>query len=47
MAREEAVALARRFGQLALFWYDGWAFWLLPALAEKTVQRLPTSRRGS
>lgn len=46
MAREEAVALARRSGQLALFWYDGWAFWLLPALADKAVQRLPTSRRG-
>ena len=44
MARDDAVALARRFGQLALFWYDGWAFWLLPALAEKSVQRLPASR---
>lgn len=47
MAREEAVTLARRFGQLALFWYDGWAFWLLPALAEKTVQRLPAALRDS
>jgi hypothetical protein len=41
VARDEAVALARRFEQLALFWYDGSAFWLLPALAEKAPQRLP------
>jgi hypothetical protein len=44
MSREDAVAFARRFGQLAIFWYDGWAFWLLPVLAEKTVQRLPANR---
>jgi hypothetical protein len=47
LPQEEAVRLAGRFGQLALFWYDGWAFWLLPALAEKTVQRLPAPARTS
>lgn len=41
MPREEAVAFARRFEQLALFWYDGGHFWLLPAMATKSPQRLP------
>ena len=31
LPRHEAVALARRFGQVALFWFDGERFWLLPA----------------
>lgn len=41
MARDDAVALARRYEQLALFWYDGATFWLLPALAAKSARRLP------
>jgi hypothetical protein len=40
-AREEARALAKRFGQLALFWFDGDSFWLLPAKADEPPRRLP------
>jgi hypothetical protein len=45
VARDEAVALARRYAQLALFWFDGESFWLLPALATKPAMRLPISER--
>jgi hypothetical protein len=41
VAREDAVALAERFDQLALFWYDGADFWLLPAEADQAPRRLP------
>ena len=40
-SREEATALARRYAQLALFWFDGNAFWLLPGIATKPPRRLP------
>lgn len=43
--RDDAVALARRYAQLALFWFDGEAFWLLPALASKRATRLPIAGR--
>jgi hypothetical protein len=39
--REHAVALARRLRQLAIFWFDGDSFWLVPVLAEKAPERLP------
>ena len=39
--RASGVALALRWRQLALFWYDGLAFWLLPAEADQEPQRLP------
>ena len=39
--REQAVMLARRFGQLAIFWYDGRAFSLVGALARKPSEKLP------
>jgi hypothetical protein len=38
---DDAVALAAQYEQLALFWYDGEAFWLLPAEAEQEPKRLP------
>jgi hypothetical protein len=41
LPRDEAVALARRYDQLALFWFDGDAFWLLPAETEQPARRLP------
>lgn len=40
-SRDEGVALAARFGQLALFWFDGDAFWLLPAEIDEPPKRLP------
>jgi hypothetical protein len=39
--RDDAVALARRFAQLALFWFDGERFWLLPAEAGAPLVPLP------
>ena len=41
MPRDEATRLAARFEQLALFWFDGKAFWLLPAEADQEPRRLP------
>ncbi|AHG91333.1 Protein of unknown function DUF3293 [Gemmatirosa kalamazoonensis] len=41
LPRDESVALARRFGQLALFWFDGQGFSLLPAEAGEPPRRLP------
>lgn len=44
MPREEAARLAAEFEQLALFWFDGRDFWLLPARADQEPRRLPASR---
>jgi uncharacterized protein DUF3293 len=41
MKRRDAAALARELEQLALYWFDGEAFWIDGALAERTPQRLP------
>lgn len=41
MPRDEATRLAARFEQLALFWFDGSAFWLLPAEADREPRKLP------
>ncbi|NUQ19775.1 MAG: DUF3293 domain-containing protein [Gemmatimonadaceae bacterium] len=39
--RETAVAMARRYRQLAIFWFDGEQFWLIGAVADKPPERLP------
>ena len=41
VAQADAVALPELYDQLALFWYDGAAFWLLPAEAAQEPRRLP------
>jgi len=41
IGRAEAAALARELEQLALYWFDGEAFWIDGALAERKPQRLP------
>lgn len=41
MPRAEAVALARRLRQLAIFWFDGSTFWLVGAVADRPAERLP------
>jgi hypothetical protein len=41
LPEHEAVELARRLDQLALFWYDGETFWLLPAESNQAPTRLP------
>lgn len=40
---ERAVALAKSADQLALFWYDGAAFWLVPAEADQPPRPLAGS----
>jgi hypothetical protein len=41
LPQEEAVELARRFGQSAIFWFDGQRFWLVPALVGDAPIGLP------
>lgn len=41
LPREQAVMLARRLGQLAIFWFDGRAFSLVGAVARKPAEKLP------
>ncbi len=41
MSRSDAAALARELEQLALYWFDGEAFWIDGALAEREPRRLP------
>lgn len=41
LPREQAVMLARRFGQLAIFWFDGRNFSLVGAVARKPPEKLP------
>lgn len=41
MSRSDAAALARELEQLALYWFDGKAFWIDGALASRAPQRLP------
>jgi hypothetical protein len=39
--RDPSIALAAEFGQSAIFWFDGEAFWLDPVLVGDTPVRLP------
>ena len=41
IGRSDAAALARELEQRALYWFDGKAFWIDGALAEREPQRLP------
>ena len=41
MSRDDAIAFARRYGQLALFWFDGGRFWVLPGIARRDPRPLP------
>ena len=41
LPRDQAVMLARRFGQLAIFWFDGRAFMLVGAASRKPPEKLP------
>jgi hypothetical protein len=41
MSRSDAAAMARRYGQLAQYWFDGEAFWLDGVLGEREPERLP------
>ena len=41
LPREQAVMLARRFGQLAIVWFDGRNFSLVGAVARNPSEKLP------
>jgi hypothetical protein len=41
VSRSDAAALARELEQLALYWFDGEAFWIDGALAARAPHRLP------
>jgi hypothetical protein len=41
LGRSDAAALARELEQLALYWFDGKAFWIDGALVVRKPQRLP------
>ena len=43
MPQEEALELARRMEQVAIFWFDGKRFWIIGALAETDPLMLPRS----
>lgn len=43
LPRDDARALAERWGQSAFFWFDGAAFWLVPAELDADAVQLPTS----
>lgn len=45
LSQREAVELAKRFGQSAIFWFDGEGFWLIPALVGDAPIGLPV-RKG-
>lgn len=44
LARHEAVRLACEYDQLAIFWFDGDAFWIVPARSSKPAVRLAPAR---
>jgi Protein of unknown function (DUF3293) len=41
MSRGDAAALARELEQLALYWFDGEAFWIDAALSARAPRKLP------
>ncbi|MFL5489279.1 MAG: DUF3293 domain-containing protein [Gemmatimonadaceae bacterium] len=41
MSQQAAVDLARELGQVAIFWFDGKAFWIVAAVAETGPLMLP------
>ncbi len=41
LEREDVLAIARRFDQSAIFWFDGGAFWLVGALVAAQPRKLP------
>ena len=41
LERDDVVAIARRFEQSAIFWFDGGAFWLVGALVDARARQIP------
>ncbi len=44
MQVSEVIELARKYDQLAIFWFDGHAFWIVPARSCQARLRLPIKR---
>ncbi|HEY5087064.1 MAG TPA: DUF3293 domain-containing protein [Gemmatimonadaceae bacterium] len=38
---QSSIALAYRYNQLAIFWFDGESFWIVPVYSDNAVLRLP------
>ncbi|HJP86399.1 MAG TPA: DUF3293 domain-containing protein [Gemmatimonadaceae bacterium] len=43
MAHQEAIALGKELGQVAIFWFDGARFWILGAVMDADPIMLPRS----
>jgi len=43
MAQNEAIALGKELGQIAIFWFDGARFWILGAVMDADPIMLPRS----
>jgi hypothetical protein len=41
VSREEAIDIARRWEQIAIFWFDGGAFWIYGAISDADPIKLP------
>lgn len=41
--RERAIAIAQRFEQIAIFWFDGDHFWIVGVLSPAAPMRLPVA----
>ena len=46
-ARERAIDIARRFEQVAIFWYDGRKFWIVGAISDSDPIALPVTNTAS
>jgi hypothetical protein len=43
MSQEKAIDIARKLGQVAIFWFDGKRFWILGVVVETDPLMLPRS----
>jgi hypothetical protein len=43
VSRKEAIDIAKRWEQIAIFWFDGGAFWLYGAIIEIEAIQLPVT----
>jgi hypothetical protein len=41
---ETVAGIARRYDQLAVFWFDGSAFWIIPVCSDNAALKLPARK---